>query len=146
MSILPINRIAVTTALVVSLGVTALGAVPTQMASATQSPSTSFAGSYFAMFYNRDGFIIPAGPLTLKRDGHYLWGFHGAAGHGTWAESSDVVALTGAGTQMKGLVFTAHVSGLDLGRKSDPGNVTEQGHRFAKWYALSCEDPSSPCP
>jgi hypothetical protein len=97
------------------------------------------------MDYNRSGFVIPAGPLTLKRDGRFLWGLHAAAGHGTWSESSDVVTLTGEGSQMGGFVSTAQVFGLNLGAKSHPGVVTYQGHKVAKWYALSCSDPSSPC-
>jgi hypothetical protein len=144
-SIDPIHRIAVTTALVVLMGATALGTVGTQVAAAAQAPSTSLAGSYFATTYNKNGFVIPAGPLTLNRDGHFQWGFKGAAGHGTWSESSDVATLTGEGTQMKDIVFTAHVFGLNLGIKSHPGLMKYQGHRLAKWYALSCADPSSPC-
>jgi hypothetical protein len=138
------NRMAVTAALVLMLAVAGFG-VQGPSAGAAPSSAMSLAGSYWAMVYNRNGFIIPAGPLTLKPDGRFAWGFNGKAGHGRWAEFSDVVTLTGEGTQMKGSVFTAHVFGLNLGTHSHPGKLTDQGHRVGKWYALSCDDPSSPC-
>jgi hypothetical protein len=144
MSIRPVNRMPMTAALVMVISLAGFG-FEGPSANATQSSATSLAGSYWAMVYNRNGFIVPAGPLSLKRDGDYVWGLHGDAGHGTWTESSDVVTLTGRGTQMAGIVFTAHVFGLNLGTRSHPGKVTGQGRKFGKWYALSCDDPSSPC-
>ena len=122
-------------AIVVAIAVTDFGVADAHGAVGMRNSMPSLAGSYVASIYTKHGFIVPTGPLTLTRAGHFSFALSGGGNKGTWTETSGLVTLTATGNDSSGAVYTVRARGVDLGSASHPGRVTDNGHSAGKWYA-----------